>query len=108
MPAVRTCIDCDDIIGPGESLCTLCKRERNRERDQQRGTRQERGYDAEHIALRAELLPLAIGQPCPRCQETMDEGQALDLGHSIARALDPNSRADRIEHSHCNRGAGLG
>jgi hypothetical protein len=103
---VRTCVDCDEIIGPGESLCMLCKRERNRYRDSIRGTARERGYDAEHDRTRAELLPLAIGQPCPRCGELMEDGQALDLGHSIPRSIDPASRADRIEHATCNRGAG--
>ena len=66
----------------------------------------DRGYDAAHDATRARLLPLAYGQPCPRCSETMERGQQLDLGHSVARSVDPTSRGDRIEHATCNRSAG--
>lgn len=35
----------------------------------------------------------------------MLEGQALDWGHSVPRSVDPTSRADRVEHSACNRSA---
>jgi hypothetical protein len=65
-----------------------------------------RGYDRGHEATRARLLPLAYGTPCPRCHEPMLPGQALDLGHTTPRAVDPTSRADRIEHARCNRSAG--
>jgi hypothetical protein len=66
----------------------------------------DRGYDAAHDRTRARLLPLAYDTPCPRCGELMLRGQELDLGHSVARSVDPTSRGDRIEHSHCNRSAG--
>jgi hypothetical protein len=36
----------------------------------------------------------------------MLHGQDLDLGHTIARSVDPTARGDRIEHAHCNRAAG--
>jgi hypothetical protein len=65
-----------------------------------------RGYDAAHDATRTRLLPLAYGQPCPRCGQTMQHGQARDLGHSVARSVDPTARGDRIEHAACNRSAG--
>lgn len=65
-----------------------------------------RGYDSQHDATRARLLPLAYGKPCPRCGEPMLRDQDLDLGHTVARSVDPTSRGDRIEHATCNRSAG--
>lgn len=67
-----------------------------------------RGYDARHQAIRAMLLPLAYGKPCPRCGEPMLRGQDLDLGHppDAPRVTHPGSRGQRIEHARCNRSAG--
>jgi 5-methylcytosine-specific restriction endonuclease McrA len=67
--------------------------------------------DAAHRRLRAELLPLAIGRPCPlRCGRIMDATAQLD--HVIARALGgPTDRANcRIICAPCNgkRGQRLG
>lgn len=73
--------------------------------EQQRGCRHQRGYDSTHEQTRRRLLPAAYGQPCPRCHKPMLPGQDLDLGHSIPLRIDPTSRADRIEHASCNRGA---
>jgi hypothetical protein len=65
-------------------------------------------YPASHDVTRAQLLPLAYGQPCPRCGQPMLRGQALDLGHlpGAPRATHPTSHGARIEHAHCNRSAG--
>jgi hypothetical protein len=63
-------------------------------------------YDAAHAATRRRLLPKAYNTPCPRCGRLMRRGEALDLGHSEDLAVNPNSRADRIEHADCNRAAG--
>ena len=63
-------------------------------------------YGAEHQRRRAELLPLAIGTPCPRCGEIMTEYDDLDLGHSVDLMIDKNAIGDRIEHASCNRSAG--
>lgn len=86
--------------------CEKHKGARERRRTLQRGTARQRGYTTEHDRTRAELLPGAYGQPCPRCGDPMLPGQDLDLGHSVALAVDPSSKADRIEHSSCNRSAG--
>jgi hypothetical protein len=83
------------------SHCPPCRRAL----EQQRGSFRER-YGPEHRATRRRLLAAAYGQPCPRCHEPMLEGQALDLGHSTDRAIDPLAPGDRIEHSSCNRAAG--
>jgi hypothetical protein len=79
--------------------CAGCRSERER----QRGSRQQRGYDQGHVRMREALLPGAYGKPCPRCGELMLRGQALDLGHSVDLRVDPRARGDRIEHAHCNR-----
>ena len=63
-------------------------------------------YDHAHQKRRRELLPAAYNTPCPRCGEPMLKGQALDLGHSVDRSIDPNALGDRIEHESCNRSAG--
>lgn len=60
----------------------------------------------EHQKRRAELLPDAYGQPCPRCGRPMLRGQRLQLGHSTDLAIDPQAVGDRIEHGDCNERAG--
>lgn len=44
-----------------------------------------RGYDYTHKQLRKALLPLAYGQPCSICGETMEKGQELHLDHTSDR-----------------------
>ena len=79
-----------------------------------RGTRQQRGYDAEHMATRAQLLPLAYGTLCPlggpRCVGYMYPHHELHLDHTIPLAIDSTSRGDRIVCAPCNlwRGDGHG
>lgn len=54
-----------------------------RDREQQRGTRQHRGYDAEHDRQRAKWAPLvATGNvKCWRCGDYIAASAAWDLGH---------------------------
>jgi len=73
-----------------------------REHDKARGTRQQRGYDAQHEATRQALLPDAYGTKCPLCDEYMYPHQALHLDHTIPLAVDSTSRGDRITHAACN------
>ncbi len=89
--------------------CQDCRREQYREQDARRpGTTASRGYDARHQREAREAKARAIreGQLCPRCGLPMLYGQALDYGHTVARAIDPTARADRVEHASCNRSAG--
>lgn len=62
-----------------ESRCPAHRRERER----QRGTRQQRGYDAEHDRERARWAPLvATGNvKCWRCGDYIAAGAAWTLGH---------------------------
>lgn len=61
----------------------------------------QRGYGADHRALRDALLPHAIGTLCPRCGFIMEADDDLDLGHT-----DDRDGYNGIEHAHCNRSAG--
>jgi hypothetical protein len=110
MSPTRPCLGvggrpCGRLTTRADSRCPACASAWHQRRDQARGNRHQRGYDADHMARREALLPYAYGTPCPRCTEPMLRGQALDLGHSTPLRVDPTSRADRIEHAHCNRGA---
>lgn len=51
--------------------------------EQQRGSRQQRGYDAEHDKLRARWAQLVEGGTvtCWRCGNLIHPGTAWDLGH---------------------------
>jgi hypothetical protein len=101
----RPCLDCGRATSRGDHRCDGCASEWHRRRDGRRGNARARGYDHRHDATRARLLPLAYGMLCPRCGEPMLPGQDLDLGHSTSLRVDPTSRADRMEHADCNRGA---
>lgn len=58
-------------------------REHRQQAEQQRGSRQARGYDAEHDARRAADAPLvATGRvKCWRCGDYITAGQQWDEGH---------------------------
>ncbi len=82
----------------------LCE-EHGREADQARGTRTERGYGSEHQSTRARLLAAHVeGSPCRRCGLPMWRSQGLNAAHTIPLRLNPNARADHLEHAACNRG----
>lgn len=76
--------------------------------EQARGTRQERGYDANHVATRQALLPLAYGTKCPiagpRCVGYMYPHHELHLDHTTPLYVDSTSRGDRIVCAPCNEG----
>ena len=75
-----------------------------RQVEQARGSRQQRGYGAQHDKDRERLLSTHIaGAPCPRCELPMLPGQALDAGHSVDLRDNRQARADRLEHASCNR-----
>lgn len=66
-----------------------------------RGSRQSRGYGAEHDRRRRELAPIvaAGAAMCARCGQPIAAGAMWDLGH------DDNDRARYVgpEHAACNR-----
>ena len=82
---------------------------RDNQRWARRGTTTQRGLGADHQRRRRELLPDALGTPCPiagpKCDGIMTAPRRLDLDHSHARALG-GVEGDRITCSPCNRGAG--
>jgi hypothetical protein len=104
--ARRPCLDCGRLCDG--TRCLSCASARNRAKDVARGNRHARGYDSTHDAIRTALLTtLAPGAPCDRCWQPMLRTQALDAAHPHDRPLrtHPDSRADHLEHAHCNRAA---
>ena len=81
--AKRVCLEpgCPELIDQGASRCV----DHERARDKARGTSTERGYGADHIKLRADLAPKAIGKICHFCNEPMLPGQPLALDHTEDR-----------------------
>lgn len=67
-----------------------------------RGSRQERGYDAKHVAARAEVAPTVLAGlvDCWRCGEVIAPGEEWDLGH-----LDDGRIGGPEHRGRCNRRA---
>lgn len=61
----------------------------------------DRGYGADHQAVRKALLADAYGQPCHHCGRPMVKGQALDLDHTADR-----TGYRGFAHASCNRSDG--
>ena len=77
MTVKRPCLDCRRPTGNG-ARCPDCAAER----DRARGTRQERGYGADHDKARraiAARLPL----PCLYCHGQIDPGDRWDAAHVL-------------------------
>jgi hypothetical protein len=91
----RPCLDCGQLVR-GKPRCWDCQRAH----DRQRGTRQERGYDAQHDALRRHLVAaLDPWAPCPRCGHPLGPDPALlDLMHN-----DQRTAWLGLGHRACNR-----
>lgn len=85
------------LIPAGTTYCPPCARQR----DAARGSRIERGYDADHTRARRAWVPVvqAGGVRCRRCREPIDPDEPWDLGHPDADC--PKPRAP--EHRRCNR-----
>lgn len=83
MSAGRRCPRCPTIITNGARYCPTC----TRAYDTARGTRQARGYDANHDALRATWQArIDSGQVvrCVTCGAAL-AGRGWDLGHTADR-----------------------
>lgn len=97
--AKRVCIvsGCPRLIDAGLSRCP----DHERDRDKARGTRQQRGYDAEHTRARAEWKPVVETGTvlCRRCEKPIRPTEPWDLGHPDRHC--PKPRAP--EHERCNR-----
>jgi hypothetical protein len=95
MALARPCLDCGVLVR-GRSRCPT----HERQHDRARGTRQQRGYDAAHDALRAQLVATYHpADPCPRCRQPLGgEVARLDLMHN-------EDRSDwlGLGHASCNR-----
>ena len=101
---MKPCLDCHRLSAG--SRCPTCTSARAAQRDAQRGSSAQRHYDYAHRQRRTQLLPRALGQPCPRCGEPMTDPARMDAGHSTDLAYDPTSVADHMLCSRCNRSDG--
>lgn len=90
------------LIATVQGMCADHAKAFFKERDAERGTRQERGYDTEHDRTRKRLLPKAWGTDCPLCGDVMVASDDLSLDHTIPLAVDSASKGDRIVHTECN------
>jgi hypothetical protein len=97
---------CPELV-VARTYCDEHEAERQAQMTARRGNFRQRGYDSQHDteAKAAKAAAIRRQLPCPRCGEPILPGQPLDYGHTVARALVPGSRADRVEHAHCNRSA---
>ncbi|MGZ6852481.1 MAG: hypothetical protein ACXVGC_00200 [Mycobacteriaceae bacterium] len=97
---------CPELV-VGVTYCAEHEAERQATMTARRGNFRQRGYDSRHDreAKAAKAKAIHDRALCPRCGQPILAGQDLDYGHSIARANQPDSRADRVEHAHCNRSA---
>lgn len=90
---------CPTILTDGNTRCP----QHQSAHDKRRGTTTQRGYGAQHKALRnhyAHILT-TTALPCARCGEPIQPGEPFDLGHT-------DDRNDYLgpEHATCNRRAG--
>jgi hypothetical protein len=98
---MRVCAEpgCPTLI-PNPGRCPT----HTRAADKRRGTRQQRGYDANHDRLRAQWEPrVATGRvKCWRCGELISPATAWDLGHDDT----DRTKYRGPEHANqCNRAA---
>lgn len=88
---LRVCLNCMATIPAGRSRCTT----HERIRDKARGTRQERGYDAEHDRLRADY------------QQRMDDGERFTCWRCAEQGkphlVDPTPSAWHLGHDDFDR-----
>jgi endogenous inhibitor of DNA gyrase (YacG/DUF329 family) len=88
------------IVTGSTKRCPACQQNTDRQRDQQRGTTTQRGYDGAHKAERQRQVDaFTPGQPCARCGKPIASVDDADLGH----VDDDRSRYSGLEHRRCNR-----
>lgn len=85
---LRPCLDCGALVEG--TRCASCRSDRNRTRDQARGTRQQRGYGAEHEAERRRWAPV-VASGMAKCAEPL----CLEASRSIAAGADWHLAHDR-------------
>jgi hypothetical protein len=99
---------CGTLTDRADSRCPTHASQRNRVRDQARGSRQQRGYDAVHDRLRARLAP-DVEAELIDCQAVVCllptrrilPAQPWQLGHTADRTTWTGP-----EHRACNEAAG--
>lgn len=102
--AQRPCLDCGSLTSA--SRCRTCHLAGERERDRQRGTRQQRGLDATYDRNRRALL--AAATVCAVCGLPGTADDPLTAGHITPRSEGGSNGLDnlRAEHASYNYGHG--
>jgi 5-methylcytosine-specific restriction endonuclease McrA len=106
----RECLTCRRLHAGRGPHCPGCTRDRQAQRDQQRGTTTERGLGWDHQQIRSQIL--AIATVCAVCGLSPTDDDPLTAGHRIPRAHggsnDPSNY--QAEHASCNyrKGANTG
>jgi hypothetical protein len=79
--AKRPCVDCGTLTD--QTRCPAHRAQKQRARDQQRGSSTARGYDQQHERLRQAWQPEvdAGSVICWRCNKPIEAGSAWHLGH---------------------------
>lgn len=78
---MKQCISCGRVTE--YSPCSTCRSERNRARDEERGSRQDRGYDADFD--RAKVAPAYVNAThCATCHEPFTPQNPKTAGHRTA------------------------
>lgn len=55
-------------------------------------------YGTAHRREAEKIKETAVGKVCRRCGREIKEGQAVDAGHHVDKAIDPNSTEIGPEH----------
>jgi hypothetical protein len=101
---LRRCLGCGQLVRT--QPCHTCERERDAQRSRTRGSASARGYGLAHQRARGQLVPLALGTPCPGCGATMTDPRRMDLHHSDPAARLRGEPGDTVVCSTCNRSWG--
>lgn len=94
----KPCLDCG-TLSP-DSRCRPCALGRERERDQRRGTRQQRGLDTTYDRNRRILL--AEAQVCAVCGRPGTDGDPLTAGHITPRSQGGGNGMDNLRAEHAS------
>jgi len=98
---LKPCIDCGTITNG--TRCAACSSKKSKARDAERGTRHERGYDADYEAAKRDPAFVAATH-CARCRRPFTPANRKTAGHKLALRKDRTSKAIEPQCEDCNYG----